>query len=149
MIIKGNLLEAKEKYIIHQCNCTSAYAAGIAKSIFDKYIYSDVYSNRAQIDKPGSISIAGDGIKNRFVINAFAQYYPGYPKSNSKIDSSEIREIYFKQCLEEVSKIRDLESIALPFGIGCGLAGGDWSHYLKMIEDFSLQVNADVVIYKL
>ena len=36
-VINGNLLEAQEQYIIHQCNCVSVNAKTLAKQLFDKY----------------------------------------------------------------------------------------------------------------
>ena len=45
-IIKDNILNAKEKYIAHQCNCVTKYGKGLSKAIFDKYPYSNIYSLR-------------------------------------------------------------------------------------------------------
>lgn len=37
-------------------------------------------------------------------------------------------------------------SIAIPYGIGCGLAGGDWKIVKQMIDD--ILGECDVTIYK-
>jgi O-acetyl-ADP-ribose deacetylase (regulator of RNase III) len=152
--INGDLLTAKEKYIAHQCNCVSNSASGLAGSIFRKYKYSDIYLPRLIADEPGTIVIKGDGKEQRFVINMLAQYYPGisrYP--NSPRDGIKAREQYFAQCLDKIANIPELDSIAFPYMIGCGLAGGDWNSYLKMIEDFAYHIemkqSAIVSIYKL
>ena len=68
-IITGDLLEAKEKYIAHQCNCLTQNSAGTAKAIFDKFPYANTYERRIKdengettnIDKPGTIIVLGDG----------------------------------------------------------------------------------------
>jgi len=42
--------------------------------------------------------------------------------------------------------------IAVPYGIGCGLAGGKWDSYLKLLESFhsSLKKNGGgLVLYKI
>ena len=39
--------------------------------------------------------------------------------------------------------------IGFPYKIGCGLAGGDWNNYLKMIDDFSKLIDCQVWIYYL
>jgi len=154
-IINGNLLEAKEKYIIHNVNCVSnKKAVGLAKDIFTKYPYADCYLNRLDASSPGTIDIKGDGISNRYVINLHAQYYPGRAKYPDSIkDGIVVREKYFHQCLLKVARIPNLESVALSWGIGCGLAGGDWNHYLGTITIFSNYIeekyNAKVVIYRL
>ena len=149
-IITGSLLDAKEKYIAHQCNCISNGASGIAKAIFDRFTYSDSYSLRTTRDVPGTIKVFGDD-QNRYIINLFSQYYPGSSlKSGS--DSEEARQKYFHGCLVKVSKIPNLESIAFNWKIGCGLAGGDWKYYLGTLENFAKYIDekqgAKVAIYK-
>ena len=56
---------------------------------------------------------------------------------------------WFKECLDEIEKIEDLESVAFPYKIGCGYGGGDWNDYLKLIEQFSEKSLVKVVIYQL
>ena len=34
----------------------------------------------------------------------------------------------------------ELESVAFPYGIGCGLAGGNWEEYQAMLEEFANMV---------
>src|SRR5271154_5197983 len=151
-IITGDLLDAKEKYIAHQCNVVSTgEAGGIARVIFDKFPYADCYSRRLEKDVPGTIDICG-GETARRVINMFSQFYPGsprYPESN--LDGTEAREKYFHQCLLRVAKIADLESIAFNWKIGCGIAGGVWAHYLGTLTNFAHYVEkkgVKVVIYR-
>jgi hypothetical protein len=40
-------------------------------------------------------------------------------------------------------------SIAFPYLIGCGAAGGDWKLYLEQIERFAEEFDIKVRIYKL
>jgi len=137
-IITGDLLLAKEQYICHQTNCISKGAAGIAQAIFDKYPYSDVYSNRMEPDVPGTIKIVGNGQDQRYIVNIFAQYYPGspqYPLSNK--DGTRVREKYFYQCLLRIAKLSDLKSVAFPWKIGCGIGGGNWEVYLGNLTNFA------------
>jgi O-acetyl-ADP-ribose deacetylase (regulator of RNase III) len=149
-IITGDLLDAKEKYILHQTNCVSkGSAGGIARSIFDKYPYADCYLGRKENSDPGTIDIRGDGSNNRFVINMHSQVYPGGPKFPlSDLDGARIREKYFHKCFLKVARIPNLESVALPWRIGCGLGGGDWNHYLQQIEIFSnyVEINYGVKV---
>lgn len=88
------------------------------------------------------------------VIALLGQCYPGTPKyPNSDLDGFKAREKYFHKALLQVARIQDLESVAIPFGIGCGAAGGNWDHYLGIIQNFEKYVkekqNTKVVIYKL
>jgi O-acetyl-ADP-ribose deacetylase (regulator of RNase III) len=142
--VKGNLLDSKDKYIAHQTNCVSVGAGGIAAAIFSKFPHSDIYSERksGKKDVPGEIIISGDH-ENRLVINMMAQYYPGRSKFiDSKLDGIMAREKYFQECLDKILSIPGLESIAFPYRIGCGLAGGDWNRYLPMIEAFAEKLPA-------
>jgi O-acetyl-ADP-ribose deacetylase (regulator of RNase III) len=157
-IIKGDLLEAPQKYIAHQCNAVSNQAGGLAHYMFKKFPYSDIYSARSYPYKvnpgnsPGNIFVMGNGKDKRFVINMIAQYYPGSPKvHNSIIDGFRMREGYFRRCLLNIEVIPNLESIAFPYQIGCGLAGGSWDNYLEILKDFETRVkqkqDAKVFIY--
>lgn len=158
-IITGNLLDAKEKYICHQCNCVSHMAAGVAKAIFDKFPYSDIYSIRHKgqdmiaHDVPGTNIIKGNGIDQRFVVNMLSQYYPGGSYPHYENDNTKSRQQYFHKCLKSLAKVPDLDSVAFPAGIGCGLAAGDWEWYYGTIKNFASYIekmqHAKVVIYKL
>ncbi len=148
----GNLLKASEQYIAHQCNCVTRRSAHLSKQVFKRFPYADIYSEReeGQHDSLGTIEIRGNGEEERAVINMLGQFYPGRTKyPNSKKDGFKAREAAFRSCLEHILEIEDMESIAFPFGVACGAAGGDWPTYLTMIEDFADQTDAEVVIYKL
>ena len=147
--ISGNILHAKEQYICHSCNCISTGAAGLAKLIFENYPYSNSYINRKVPNIPGTITIHGDGINKRYIINMYTQYFPGKPQKSNK-DNEIIRQEYFKSALNCLSKIKNIKSIAFPYNISCGLAGGDWQIYSNLINEFcNNNNNIDVVIYKL
>lgn len=149
-IIEGDLFETDAKYIAHQCNCVTNRPAHLSKKVFERYPYADIYTGRKEPSKPGSIVIRGNGKDKRYVINILGQYYPGKVKyPSSKLDGFEARKGYFYQGLRKIQEIQGLESIAFPYGIGCGAAGGDWDFYLSLIEKFSKHTEADVHIYKL
>jgi O-acetyl-ADP-ribose deacetylase (regulator of RNase III) len=138
-IITGDLLDAKEQYIAHQCNCLTQNSAGIAKAIFDKFPHADSYAARKEADTMGTIKIFGDGKENRYVINMFTQFYPGKAKyPTSRKDGTQARQEAFNSCLWHMIGIDNLESIAFPYRIGCNLAGGDWEgFYLPILDRFS------------
>jgi O-acetyl-ADP-ribose deacetylase (regulator of RNase III) len=152
-IITDNLLEAKEKYIIHQTNTISnGGAAGIARAIFDKYPYANCYADRIEQSIAGTIDIRGNGIDKRLIINLHGQIYPGrcrYPLSS--LDGLAAREKYFYRGLLRVAQLPDLESVGFPWRVGCGIAGGDWEHYLQIIVNMSNYLDdkgVRVVIYR-
>lgn len=140
--IKGDLLDAKVDCILHQCNCESLTAKGLAYSIFKKYSYSHVYSKK-YIRKPGTcILCKSTNTKHPFVANLFGQFNRGKPSNNStNNDTYKQRKEWFKESLNDFvlkAKDKNIKTLGFPKGIGCGLAGGNWNDYLEMIQEFSI-----------
>lgn len=170
--IEGDLFKSPEKYIVHQCNCVTTRAAHLAYHMFKQFPWSDVYSPRDGFgdkhhadslmkdiddvkpyhDIPGDILIRGNGKDQRYVIAILGQYYPGFVRyTDSEKDGIKARQKYFHQGLWKIAQIPSLESVAFPYGIGCGAAGGDWQTYHKIIQNFAdyLDGTAEVYIYRL
>lgn len=130
--------------------------ANLAKSIFARFPYADIYSPRRYAEHlplpdelPGNIIIRGNGQDQRFVINLIGQYWPGKPKyPDSPADGRRARQRYFEECLDKIAQIPDLESIAFPYRIGCGAAGGDWDVYWFALNTFALSIGAPVTVYQ-
>ncbi len=139
-LIEGDLLKAKEQYICHQCNCVTLKSKGLSHYMFDRYPYANTYKRNVK-RQFGTIDVNGDGKEERYVINMYSQYYPGRNKWGKN------REGAFKRCLFQISQLKP-ESVAFPYNIGCGLAGGKWSTYKEMIEDFEEEYDIPVTIYK-
>lgn len=166
-VIAGDLLEAPEKYICHQCNCMSSSAAHLALAVFQRFPYADIYSPRPRWSQPppeqapGQIVVCGNGNDQRFVINMLGQYYPGRPRfPGSQLDGTLARQEYFQTCLDRIILLPAIqaarvtnfvgdESIAFPWQIGCGAAGGDWVIYRHMIREFAEKVGIPVRVYRL
>ena len=154
-VIEGDLFDSTEQYLCHQCNVISQRAAHLAQSVFNRFPYSNIYAERdGSGPKPGQelgdIIIRGNGKNERLIINMLAQFYPGKTKyPNSPKDGIATRKSAFQMCLNKITDIPALQSIAFPFGIGCGAAGGDWLVYRKMIKNFAEEVEIPVRIYRL
>lgn len=153
-IVSGDLIKSADKYIAHQCNCITTHSAGCAARVFSAFPWANIYSERktsprVDMGRAGQVVIRGDGLEHRFVINMLAQVYPGRPKyPDSSLDGRDARLGYFRSCLTVMAKIPDIESIGFPYRIGCNLAGGNWPHYLGMLEEFSTWIDAPVRIYR-
>lgn len=153
-IVRGDIFDSKDKYLCHQCNCVTNRAAHLAKDVFEHYPYADIYAPRTEPDIPGTIIIRGDGEDQRYVVALLGQYYPGSPKyPNSDRDGTVARQKYFHKTLLRLAAIPNLETIAFPWKIGCGAAGGDWEYYHGTIKNFATYVEAiqkaKVKIYRL
>ena len=151
--VKGDLLEFKATVIAHQCNCVTTKAKHLSEAVFQRFPHADIYSCRddGPRNKPGTVVLKGDGKTEQYVANLLGQYYPG--KSKYDNDSPEKRQGWFKKCMETLSTLPLLQdpthSIAFPYTIGCGAAGGDWEVYEAMIQDLSTKIPAKVWIVKL
>jgi len=146
-IITGDLFESTETFLCHQCNCVTTRSAHLAKAVFNKYPYSDVYTDRKIHDVPGTVSLTGTG-DQRMVVALFGQYYPGFSRfPNSRKDGGEARLHYFQECLEQLEQLEG--DFAFPWRIGCGAAGGDWVRYLKEIKAFSERIDGNITVYRL
>lgn len=145
-IIEGDILKASENIIGHQVNCQGVMGAGLAKQLRDnsKVLYNNYRSlcNRANpYDLLGTVQIVCVA-KDKYVANIFGQLNYGRQKLRYT-DYDELR-----KALEDLKRIAIKEelSVALPYGIGCGLAGGDWDVVSSIIKEvFS---NFDITLYK-
>jgi O-acetyl-ADP-ribose deacetylase (regulator of RNase III) len=147
--IEGNILDSKADVIGQQCNCvTMGNGKGLAAQIFSRFPYADVYSKRTEHNKsvPGTWTIHGNGQDERYILNLYTQYYPGGAKYNS--DSEDLRLRWFQTALTGFFKTHPGKSLALPHGIGCGLAGGNWSLYERAIKEAAATSGAQIILYK-
>lgn len=130
---KGDILNATEEYIVHLCNVTGNRSCN---SITKKFPNSNIYSGKYKVSvrKPGTVVICEN------VINIIGQIHPG--KHNTTDDTPEMRLSFFEEALKQ---IKNAKSIAFNYGIGCGIYGGKWEKYLKLIKKFS-ESNPDTVI---
>lgn len=159
-IVDGDLLTAKEKIIAQQCNCLSTTSFGLSKAVVDKYPWVTVYSIRrrdgrknyaveSDRDVPGTVKYFTSPQETKTIACMFGQWSQGkfarkgFPTTYK--DTKKDRLEYFKSCLESLEDYAGDERIAMPYGIGCGLAGGDWLKYSEMLEKSKL----NIVLYKI
>ena len=71
----------------------------------------------------------------RTIVNMYAQFAPG--KAGRGDDSAEKRLQWFRSCLRRVGRLAGVSSVAVPYGIGCGLAGGNWDDYEAELQGFA------------
>ena len=134
-IKKGDVSKAVEPYIAHQCNCVSPVVVGAARAIFLEYPVASWYLREISVRRPEVATILVTKTNGKTIINMFAQYYPGVSKY---YDKSENRLRWFVVCLNKIiDEIEDGAHIAMPYGIGCGLAGGNMESYMAAIEEWS------------
>lgn len=126
----GDLLEATEDIIAHQVNCFGV-VGGLAADIFKKWPNAELdYLQLCQRAKPWSIrglaQVTGQQKDGHIICNLFGQYHPGCDYNPEALESALFM-------LSDLAKTFNL-TVALPFGLSCGIAGGTWSEVQKIIE---------------
>ena len=132
-IIYDDILNANTDIIVHQVNCMGVMGAGLALFIKKEYPRAyKVYRNacirndkKSLLGKIQMVSV-GDG---KFICNMFAQLEYGRNKVQTDYNAIE-------ECMDKIytfAKLNNL-TVAIPYNIGCGLAGGDWNTVKSIIE---------------
>lgn len=151
-IKEANLLAATEDYIVQQNACLCSKPKGLSQAIAGAFPHGNPYTTKGR--SPGTTVILGNGLDQRYVACLFAQVATGKPgsyNSHGTPDSAKDREQYFVNCLERLAEqISHTASVAIPYKIGCGLAGGNWKHYEAILNDWmSRHPGLRVVLYKI
>jgi O-acetyl-ADP-ribose deacetylase (regulator of RNase III) len=145
--INQDIFKATKQAILHQANCFGVMGGGFAK------ILREVYPEAAQVDsetqkgckeKLGSFSCvkAKDGI---YIYNMYSQYRYGAAKRHTDYES-----FYTGlKAVEAHAKMLGLHTIAIPYGIGCGLGGGSWKIIYAIIEEIFESSTIELVICKI
>lgn len=144
-IVEDNILNSNEDIICHQVNCQGVMGSGLAKQIRNKYakVFEEYqkYVVNNKFTALGTCQII-DVARGKYIANLFGQYNYGRDKQYTDYDA--LRESLFSL---KVSCKDNNKSIAIPYNLGCGLAGGDWNIVYKIIEDVFKDYK--VTIYKL
>ena len=141
-IKKGNVLDAKEKIIGHQVNCFGV-AGGLAGAVFRKWPYAkndymQLIKNVQAKSLLGMAHYTGEQRDGHIICNLFGQFEPGAAYNPKKLE----------QALEQLGNFARTTgySVALPWKISCGIAGGDWEEVQRIIE--RTMEDVECVIYR-
>ena len=142
-IIEGDIskiLLGPRDYIGHQCNCKTTRGLGLSKTLFGLYKDADIYSDRTK-------RIPGQAIVRKPLVNLIGQLYPGPPRYSN--DTKLKRHVWFREALDNFSSLGlEIDTLYLPYKIGCGLARGSWSTYETIIEEWAKKQSFDVILVK-
>lgn len=147
-IIEGNILRCNENIICHQVNCKGVMGAGLAKQIKNTYpfVYEE-YKNLCMIKSLQELIGYSQIIeisKDKYIANLFAQV--NYGRNECHTNYAALQRSL--QYTFNYAKNNNL-SIAVPYKIGCGLAGGDWNIVYNLIEKLSNEYKEiQISIYK-
>lgn len=146
----GDILESGADIIVHQVNCMGAFGAGVAGQIRKKW--PDVYEEYKKAcdnhyDWPVALLGSAQFVSASpftIVANCFGQLT--YGRKNERYTD-------YMALSESLQTVRDYatpdcQTIAIPYGIGCGLGGGNWNIVERIIEKTFEDYKGKVVIYK-
>jgi O-acetyl-ADP-ribose deacetylase (regulator of RNase III) len=131
-IIEKDILTVEYAIIAHQVNCQGVMGEGLALKIARKWPAANGCYLAALKNGKGlsdiTYGMAGDGSKV-IVAHLFGQYDYGRDKRYTDYPALSI-------CLERLNSLGERldRPIYLPYGLGCGLAGGRWSVVRGLIE---------------
>lgn len=146
--VEGDILTSDEDYLVQQCSCTAVRPAGLSKAIATAFPDANPYAKRRPMKKGGNTAVPEDRatpgtavvMGKRKIACLFAQYAPGKPGPNEVPDSAKARLRYFEEAFNDlISKIPATASLAIPYKIGCGLAGGNWSDYKRVLRKLAAE----------
>lgn len=148
--VEGDIFEGKWDYMVHCANCYHTMGGGIAAIIARDYpeaVHADNATPKDE-DKIGTYSLAvlNDGRK---IVNLYGQSdigNDGHPLNrNARYDH-----IYNGLFLlfESIKNDDEGAEIAIPHGMCCGLAGGDWNIVMAIIKSLQERFAARVTIYR-
>ena len=158
-IIRGDLLESGADFILQQSNCVTVRSKGLAAAIENRFPFCRPYKDHQQQPSvPGN----WEGFHNQqpgepTIVCLFAQFYPGppgvydgaYAHKSPKPDTAEQRLEWFEEALNKFLDRKPKGRLALPFQIGCGLAGGDWDQYRALIERLERKYGVEFEVYQI
>ena len=136
----GDYFGAPFEIGLHVCNLYHTFGAGIAKrikAIFPEAYEIDLSTIKGDKNKLGTISLTN--VKKhpeypiiQYIGNLYAMTGMGTDK----------RQLSYDKLIDCLNKVNDEfrseippYSIGIPFNMGCGLAGGEWSIVEAIIED--------------
>lgn len=149
IVVHGNILNAEEHIICHQVNCKGVMNAALAKQIRDKW--KQVYLEYMGLFTESTSSLLGSAqlvpVGNvKYVANLFGQYNYGRNPLMCYTNYRALKNAFIN--VKQFAVINNY-SVAIPYGIGCGLANGDWEKVYKIILEVFLDSGVNVTLYKL
>jgi O-acetyl-ADP-ribose deacetylase (regulator of RNase III) len=145
-IIKGDVLNCKEDVIAHQVNCKGVMGGGVALTLKEKYPENFAkYKNYCQtVHRLGDCLVVNEN--GKAIANLFGQDKYGTGQRQTDYDALESA----LTLLRIFAITNGLKSIAIPYKLGCGLAGGDWRVVSEIIDlIFDKSTGIDVIAYRL
>ena len=145
VVENGDIFKGYTNIIAHQVNCQGVMGKGIASTIRSKY--PKAYNEYIEFSKLNKSNLLGQAqlvdCGDRYICHIYGQEYYGNKKSIVYTSYDALKKSLIS--LKNKAKSEGL-IVGLPYGIGCGLANGDWNVVYNIIKE----VFSDyyVILYK-
>jgi O-acetyl-ADP-ribose deacetylase (regulator of RNase III) len=119
--------------IIHQANCFGKFGGGFANIIRQKYpevLQADNTTKCGDKAKLGRFSCIKSLDNKYYIYNLYSQYNYGVTKRHTDYEAFYTGIV----AIEAHARNLNLNSLSVPFNIGCGLGGGSWNIIEAMLR---------------
>ena len=159
-IVNGNIFDTHCNIICHQVNCQGVMGHGIAKQVKEKYKgvfneykrYCDAHADNREAMLGEALIVDVDygaavldwlvNKERKYIANIFGQLTYG---TGLRTDYKAL--VLGLEVVANFAKEHNL-SVAIPYKIGCGLAGGDWNKVNILIEGVFAGTGLEVLMYR-
>lgn len=149
--MEGSLFYSDAPVIAHQVNCMGVMGRGIAQIIRERFpeVFQSYQRQCGSLQDSGKKDLLGKVllVKNHegvYIANCFAQYR--YGTSSRYTDYDAFRTCFVR--LHNWAVKNEVETIAIPYKIGCGNGGGDWSEVYQILEGIFKDSEVTLEIYR-
>ena len=149
-IYNGDITKCNADIIAHQVNCKFVMGGGVALALRKRWpiVYKNYIALSEECDKSSEEWLGTCQIvkidQNRYVANLFGQDDLGYEKCYTNYAALETA---LKELLFHVEYMK-LKTIAFPWLMSCGLAGGDWNIVKPVIENIFEDSDIEIQYWK-
>lgn len=155
-VVRGDLLESDCNVIAHQCNCFGNWDCGLAEKIRTRYpsaYRADQNLKSLPQERLGQLSVGVTSNRQMMIFNLYGQYRCG-PKGTQYTDYQMLQSAVQKMMDWVLRIARNRKDIAelkigLPYHLGCGRGGGDWSIVRSILEQASEQYQREIYLYSI
>lgn len=139
-------------YVLHQVNCRGAMGGGLAAQLRKKFpdCYTPYKKLCDETEPELKFTLLGQAQillmdSGPFIVNLFGQLHTSHTQRETEYHALYMALLQFKFAIRESSVL----PIYVPYGLGCGLGGGDWAIVSKIIEHVFKDVKNPVYICEL
>lgn len=146
-VVNGDVTSAPQRVIAHQVNCMRTMGSGVAvamRKIFPEHYDDYMNDSRKPEEKFGTC--IRTYIETKHIVGLYGQFR--YGRTGQFTDYKALKNAFEELCIHITKKHKVFE-VAMPFGIGAGLGGGNWDIILSHLSDVANKYKVHIYFYKL